>query len=232
MRFPMNTYQGEESSWGEKFQLNIITSLIWDYFFVFSNAVDDFPSGIFSDFFRAALFSQKLLLHISLTTSTQQLLFRSIYFFRAVVFLKELRFQKNHFLAGVIFSEYLIFRNQTSNEQLFCENRKFFRAVTFRSNYFFREAIAQNKDICTRAPLIEAGTSTQHQLFRKSYIFEKPTFPESYLFERPDSKDVDFYSSNLFRTATFSQHTFSEELLFHSYASSPAALTFYQLTIK
>ena len=34
-----------------------------------------------------------------------------------------------------------------------------------------------------------------------------------------NSKDVIFYSSYLFRRATFSQHTLSEELLFHSCAS-------------
>ena len=67
----------------------------------FSNC--DFASGICSNFFRTVLFSEKLLLHTSLTTSTQQLLFRSIYFFRAAAFFKELRFRKSHFVAAVIF---------------------------------------------------------------------------------------------------------------------------------
>ena len=138
----------------------------------------------------------------------------------------------SHFLAVIIFSEYLIFRNETSTEQPLCENRKFFREVTFGNSYFFGEVIAQNKHICRRAPSIEAGTSVQHQLFQKGYIFKKLFFQkrniphyllflESYLFrEATFSKDITFYSSNLFRRASFSQHTFSDGLLFHNYASS------------
>ena len=56
-------------------------------------------------------------------------------------------------------------------------NRTFFRAVTFRSSFFFGRVVAQNKDIYRRVPLIEAGTFAQHQLFQKSCVFEKPTFP-------------------------------------------------------
>ena len=76
----------------------------------------------------------------------------------------------------------------------------------------------------------KAGTSAEHQLFQKSYILEKSIFQksnishnlpllESYLFRGITfSKDAIFYP---FRKATFLQHTFSEELLFHSYASFP-----------
>ena len=94
-------------------------------------------------------------------------------FFKAAAFFKELRFRKSHFLAVVIFSEYLIFRNETSNEQPLCENRKFFRAVPFRNSYFYGGVIAQNKDIYRRAPLIEAGTSafSKNILFLESYLF-------------------------------------------------------------
>ena len=109
-------------------------------FIYFANG--DFRSSIFSDFFRIALFSEKLLLHTSLTTSTQQLPFQSLNIFRPAAFCKELRFRKSHFLAVIIFSEYLIFRNETSTEQPLCENRKFFRAVTFRNSYFFGGVIA------------------------------------------------------------------------------------------
>ena len=93
-------------------------------------------------FFRTDLFSEQLLFHASLTTSTQQLLFRSIYFFRAAAFFKELRFRKNNFLAAVIFSEYLIFPSENSTEQLLIVNRKLFRVVTFRKSYFFGGGIA------------------------------------------------------------------------------------------
>ena len=63
-------------------------------------------------------------------------------FIRPVAFFKELRFRKSYFLATVIFSEYLIFRNQTSTKQSLCENRKFFRVVTFWNSYFFGGLIA------------------------------------------------------------------------------------------
>ena len=142
MRFPMNTYQGEGTSRREWFQLNVITSLIWDFYLFLSFSNGDFPFGIFSNFFRTALFPEKLLLHTSLTTLTKQLLFRSIYFFRATAFIKEFRFRKSNFLVAAIFSEYLIFRNETSTEQPLCENKKFFRAVTFRNSYFFVGVIA------------------------------------------------------------------------------------------
>ena len=68
-------------------------------------------------------------------------------------FFEELRFRKSHFLASVIFSEQLIFWSKTSTEQELLENRKFFSAVTFRNSHFFGGGIAQNKDICRRAPL-------------------------------------------------------------------------------
>ena len=123
----MNSYQGEGTSRGEKFQLNVITSLIW--FFFFQMEISFLVYLVV--FFRTASFSEKLLLHTSLTTLTQQLIFRRIYFFRAATFFKELRFRKSHSIAAVIFSEYLIFRNETSTEQPLCENRKIFRAVTF-----------------------------------------------------------------------------------------------------
>ena len=138
-------------------------------------------------------------------------------FIRPVAFFKELRFRKSYFLATVIFSEYLIFRNQTSTKQSLCENRKFFRVVTFWNSYFFGGLIAQNKDIYRRIPLIEAGTSAQHQLFQKSYIFEKPTFPG----ELPFHKGY-FLKAYFFRRVAISQLCFL----------STATLTIYQLAIK
>ena len=58
-------------------------------------------------------------------------------FLQSSCYFKELRFRNSHFLAAVIFSEYLIFRNITSTKQPLYENRMFFRAVTFRNSYFF-----------------------------------------------------------------------------------------------
>ena len=86
-------------------------------------------------------------------------------------------------------------------------------------------AVGEFHCIYRRAPLIEAGTSAQHQLFQKSHIFEKPTFPESYLFRVANfSKDFTFYSSNLFRRAIFHSILFQKSCYFiatfplHSYS--------------
>ena len=102
MRFPMNTFQGEEISRGRSFQLNVITSLIQIFFFR-----GDFRSRIFSDFFRTALILEKLLLH----ASSEQLLRRNSYFFGAAVSSEKLRFLRSS-----------VFLTVTSSQQLFLQN--------------------------------------------------------------------------------------------------------------
>ena len=130
MRFPMNTYKGEGSSWGK---LNIIANLIWFLFFK-----QQFP---FSHILR--LFQENFILvkatsshFFRVTTLTQQLLFQDSYFFRTAAFFP--LFQNSHFFAGVIFSEQLLFRSETSTEQALFENKKFFTEITFRNSYFIR----------------------------------------------------------------------------------------------
>ena len=54
--------------------------------------------------------------------------------------MEELRFWNSHFLAAIIFSEYLPFGSETSTEQSLLENRKFFKAITFRITYLFLKA--------------------------------------------------------------------------------------------
>ena len=74
------------------------------------------------------------------TTSTQQLLFRDSYFFRTAAFFPF--FQNSHVFAGVIFSEQLFFRSETSTEQAFFENKKranFSNQVLLHSSNFFRK---------------------------------------------------------------------------------------------
>ena len=155
-------------------------------------------------------------------------------FLQSSCFFKELCFRKSHFLVTVIFLEYLIFRNETSTQQPLCENRKFFRAITFRNSYFFGGVIAQSKDIYRRAPLIEAGTSAQHQLFQKSYIFKKPTFPE----EPPFQSGNFFKRRNLLQKKAFQEGYFLATCFFIKVAIlqllflSTATLTIYQLVIK
>ena len=97
---------------------------------------------------------------------------------------------------------------------------------------FFLEELFRIK-LCKKELLFQAGTSAQHEPFQKSYVLEKPDFSENQfphyllflercLFRATIfSKDATFYSSYFFRRATFLQHTFSEELLFHSYGSFP-----------
>ena len=139
MRFPMNSYQAEGNSRGKWFQLNVIPILIWDC--LFSNG--DFPSSIFATFsgqlyFRRSNFFKLLWSNCfdATVTLSEQLFLQSSCFF------KELCFRKIHFLASIIFPEYLIFRSETSSEQPLLENRKFFRAVTFRKSHFFGGGIA------------------------------------------------------------------------------------------
>ena len=129
---------------------------------------------------------------------------------------------------------YLIFRKQTSIEQSLCQNRKFFRVVTFRDSYFFGGVIAQNKDIYRRTPLIEAGTSAQHQLFQKSFIFEKPTFPGElpfqgcHFFKRRYFLQQQPFLKGYFLTTYFFRRVAISKLNF----LSTATLIIYQLAIK
>ena len=131
MRFPMNTYKGEGTSWRK---LNVIASLFLFLFFKqrfsFSHMLPLFQDNFIlveatsSHFFRV-------------TTLTQQLLIRDSCFFPL--------FQNSHFFAGVIFSEQLLFRSKNSTEQSLLENRNFFMGVTFRDSFF--GGTVQDKDI-------------------------------------------------------------------------------------
>ena len=164
-------------------------------------------------------------------------------FLQSSFFFEELRFRKSRFLASVIFSECLIFWSETYTEQSLVENRKFFRAVTFRNSHFFGGEIAQNKDIYRRAPL--SKKLLLHQLFQKSSIFEKADFSEKkYSAFSTFSEELPFQSGHFFK-----RHYLLQQLLFQkSYflttyffrrvpTSQPrflstATLTFYQLVIK
>ena len=153
----------------------------------FSNG--DSPTGIFSGFYRTALFSQKLFLHTSLTTSTQKLLFR-LY---SSCFFKEAPFSKESFPCSSYFFRVPNFSERNFYRAALYENRTFFRAVTFRSSLFFGGVIAYNKDIYRRAPLIEADTSARISFFRRAAFSKSLHFLDSYLFRTATfSKDVSF----------------------------------------
>ena len=138
MRFPINTYKGEGTSWG---RLNVIASLIWFLFFkqrfLFSHMMPFFQDNIIlveatsSYFFRV-------------TILTQQLPFRGSYFFnttavfssfRTVTFLQELFFQNSSFFGVKILQSIHFLRIGSSLPQLL-----------FGTSIFFRETV-QDKDI-------------------------------------------------------------------------------------
>ena len=165
-------------------------------------------------------------------------LFQSNYFDTTVTFSGQLflqnsccflLFQSSRFFAGVIFLEKLLPQRENSTEQPLLENRKFFTAVTFRDSYFFRRN-------CLGLSYIKSASFSKQVLLHNINLFRKVTFWKKLIFQninfrityfswRPEFratsfwKDATFYSSYLFRKATFLQHSFSEELLFHSYVS-------------
>ena len=134
MRYPMNTYKGEETSRGK---LNVIASLIWVSFFQITISL----LGYVVTFSGQLYFGKR---------STQQLLFWGSYFFRAaavfsyfrtVTFSQELFFQNSfffgakilyssHFLRTAIFSEEL-FRIKISKKERLFQSRHFCTASTF-----------------------------------------------------------------------------------------------------
>ena len=110
-----------------------------------------------------------------------------------------LLFQNSHFLVGVIFSEWLLFRSENPIEQPLLESRKFSTAVTFRNSYFFSEELLKIY-ISKKSYFFKAGTSAQHQFFQKSYILEKTDLSENQF-----PHHLLFLVSCLFRASTFSK---------------------------
>ena len=123
MRFPMYAYQSERSSW-EKYNKNVITSLIWSFFQMaisFSHMLQLFQNNF--NFGEATISTQ------------EQLLFLRNSFFRTLTYLQQLFFQNSCF-----------FQQETSTEHPLFENRKFFKAVTCWNSYLFGRGFVQNKD--------------------------------------------------------------------------------------
>ena len=156
---------------------------------------------------------------------TKQLFLQGIYFF-----CYELVFQNNNFAAAVTFSEKLLFQVETSTEQPPLENKKILSVVTFRNSNLFDEEIVQNKDINTRAtfskqvPLHNIKCFRRATLWKIASLSEKQysmltTFSGELLFSKATLSSI--AASQLFKRATFLQHTLSEELPFHSYTSFP-----------
>ena len=179
MRFPMNTYLGERTSWRKLFELNVSTiSLI-------ACAVNFFRSSFIlgeatsSDFFKV-------------TTSTQQLLFRSSYFFRAASYFEELLFQKSCFFATAIFSEQLLFQSEGLPSSQFLRIGSFLSQFVGTATFSMKELV-QNKDIYRKTIFIEAGTSTLQELFQNRYFFNKGTFSKEVFFHMNYNNNQYYY---------------------------------------
>ena len=135
-------------------------------------------------------------------------------------FFEELRFRESPFFAAVIFTEFLIFRKETSTEQPLLENRTFFRAVTFRNSHFFGSGIAQNKNIYRRAPLSKQTLLHNISFFRRATSSKKLIFQIKNITYSTFSEELPFLEGPLFQktlpsiTATFSEELLSNKILF------------------
>ena len=130
-RFPINSYQGEGTFRGKWFQLNVITSLIWDFFQIAISLlayVATFSGQRYV--WRSYLFTLLQSNYFNTTvTFSEQLFLQSWYFFSGAS--QELLLRSSHFFKIATFSE------QTSTEQRLLENRYFFRAGTFQNTDLF-----------------------------------------------------------------------------------------------
>ena len=146
MRFPMNTYKAEGTSWGK---LSAIASLIWFLFFK-----QRFPFSHMLPLFQ----DNSILVEIALshffrvTASTQQLLFRGSYFFRtAAVF---------SFFRTVTFSQKLFFQNSFFFGAKILQSSQF-TTITFRNSSFFRRTYLGQR-YQKKGFFFKAVTSAQH----------------------------------------------------------------------
>ena len=123
---------------GKFFQLNIIISLIWDFFF----------QMVISLLIYVATFSEQF----RFRRNDFFTLFQSNYFDTTVTFSEqlflqsscvfgELLFQNNHFFRSSCFFRTATFLERIFYRAGFFENRKFFRTVTFWNGYLFGRLI-------------------------------------------------------------------------------------------
>ena len=176
----------------------------------------DFPSRICCDFFRTALFPEKLLLQNSYFFGASTFFLTSS-FFRTVNSLRQLFFQSSHFFRGKK-------HHLKTGSSLVA--KVLFGTAAFLAKELFRMKISteliRNRYFCKPSTISEELHFGKEQIFQKSNIPDYPFFSGELLFRAATfSKDIVFYGSYLFRRVTYLQHTFSDELTFHSYASFP-----------
>ena len=155
-----------------------------------------------------------------------------------VTFSEQFFLQDSSIFWGAPFSEQSLFPSIFFS---FFQNIYLFRAKLLRRNQTLRigNSLVQlplrtftNRRYLQKNCFFEPDSSVQYQLFQKkqdfgkSYFFRKAKFSITYFFWRANfltlfSSIATFYSSYIFRRASFLQHTFSEGLLFHRYPSFP-----------
>ena len=174
----MNTYQGEGTSIiSIKFNHQSIFFVCFKQRFPFSHVLRLFQDNL--------IFGEATSSHFSrVTTSTQQLHFRSTYFSEQLLFSP--------------FSEQSLFRSSC-----------FFRLASFSERKFYRAA-SQDKDIYKRTAFLKEVPLHSINFFRKATFLEKLIFQksnnthyllflDSCLFRAATvSKDATFYSTYLF----------------------------------
>ena len=140
----------------------------------FSNS--DFPPRICCHFFRTTLFWEKLRLH----TFSVYLIRHKSYFFGTAISSEQLLFslfQNSHVFAGVIFSEQLFFRSETSTEQAFFENKKranFSNQVLLHSSNFFRKDRFWEKLVFQKSNIPQYIPTFSRELpFYSCYFFKR-----------------------------------------------------------
>ena len=197
------------------FSFQIATSLL-AYVATFSGQLY-FERSYFFTLFQSNYFDT------TVTFSVQLFLQNScfLYFFKTVTFSQELFFQNSFFFVVKLLQSSHFLRIGSSSRQLLF-GTVIFSEELFRLKISKRELLLWSRYFCTASAfwellyfgkkmIFQRSNSPHYLLFLESCVFGATTF----------SKDPTFYSSYLFRRATFLQHTFSEELLFHSFGFFP-----------
>ena len=162
-------------------------------------------------------------------TFSGQLYFRRSYFFKTVTFSEHLLFfwrapfSEQSILWGSYFFRGKKHHLKTGSSLV---AKVLFGTAAFLAKELFRMKISteliRNRYFCKPSTISEELHFGKEQIFQKSNIPDYPFFSGELLFRAATfSKDIVFYGSYLFRRVTYLQHTFSDELTFHSYASFP-----------
>ena len=129
-----------------------------------------------------------------------------------------------------------------SEQSLFCSY--YFRVASFSERNFYRAHIYCKQEVIQGSYLskqlsfcprncLEKKRSKEDILFQSRYFCTSSLLEKSYILENANnsekqysqlptfSKDAAFYRIYLLRRIAFLEHTFSEKLIFHSYASFP-----------